>query len=539
MAIDDLYTAGLASGWNITDASTLKQDQSLEADVVIVGSGAGGGTAAEILAEAGLSVLILEEGPLKTSASFKDMDERRAFADLYQEAGGRSSSDGAIGILQGRAVGGTTTINWTSSFHTPAPTLDYWAQRFALRESSADDMAPWFAKMEARLGIAPWGAAPNENNGILQRGAQALGWKSAVIPRNVRGCWNLGYCGLGCPTNAKQSMLVTTIPGALSHGARLIHRARVRTLQFERGRVSGLLVDALDADAVKPTGVRLTVRARHYVLAGGSINTPALLLRSQAPDPYKRVGKRTCIHPVNLSVARMPDAVNGYHGAPQSIYSDEFQWKHGATGPMGYKLEVAPMQPGLTTVMFPQYGAALRESMGSLPQLQNVLALMRDGFDDASPGGSVRIDDSGAPLLDYELTDYIFEGIKRAYLSMAELQFAAGAREVMPAHLDARWTKSWSEARALIEALPYRKLRVLVATAHLMGGCAMGEDEKTCVLDSHGGYRGLDNLSVFDGSMFPTSIGANPQLSIYGFVSRNATRLAAQLKPAPTAGAAG
>ncbi|MDR3418768.1 MAG: GMC family oxidoreductase [Nevskia sp.] len=530
MAIDDIYTQGIAGGWRVTDASTFKQDQVLEADVVIVGSGAGGGTTAEILSAAGLKVLILEEGPLKTSASFKDMNDARAYGELYQEGAARASADGAVAVLQGRSVGGSTTINWTSSFRTPPPTLKYWADTFALKDSDEQAMAPWFAQMEQRLGVAPWGVQPNANNGALKRGAEALGWAAQVIPRNVRGCWNLGYCGLGCPTNAKQSMLVTTIPGALKNGAQLVHHVSVRTLQFAGGKVTGMSAEALAADCVRPSGVKLKIKARHYVLAGGAINTPALLLRSNATDPYGRIGKRTCIHPVNVSMAQMPDKVEGYYGAPQSVYSDEFQWKHGATGPVGYKLEVAPMQPMLTGTIVGRYGIELQAAMAGLPYMQSMLALLRDGFDEQSPGGEIRIDDAGAPQLHYEFSDYLWDGFRRAYLSMAELQFAAGARQVTPIHVDSKPYASWTEARQAIAGLACRKQRVPVFTAHLMGGCAMGEDEKLTVVDSAGRFRHADNLLIIDGSIFPTSIGANPQLSIYGFACRNATRLAKQLR---------
>jgi choline dehydrogenase len=530
MAINDLYTDGLASGWKITDASTLGADETLEADVVIVGSGAGGGTAAEILAEAGLKVLIVEEGPLKTAASFKDMDESRAYADLYQEAAGRSSSDGAIGVLQGRSVGGTTTVNWTSSFRTPEQTLEHWAQSTELKNSRAADMLPWFEKMEARLGIGDWVVPPNENNAILKRGAEKLGWAVHSIPRNVRGCWNLGYCGLGCPTNAKQSSLVTTIPGALKRGAELVHRLRVQRIVFKDKQVQGLDGIGLGTDGVTPTGIRVSIKARHYVLAGGAINTPALLIRSKASDPHLRIGKGTCIHPVNLTVAQMPDKVEGYYGAPQSTYSDEFQWKNGVTGSVGYKMEVAPMHPAFVSLVLGRYGESLKAAMSQLPYTQSMLALLRDGFDEGAPGGTIDVDSSGAPLLHYDLTSHLFDAFKRAYLSMAELQFAAGAKAVMPVHMDTGFVNSWTEAKKVIEGLKYEKQRLPVFTAHLMGGCAMGEHERNSVINSEGRFHYADNLSVFDGSMFPTSIGANPQHSIYGFVCRNATTLAGQLK---------
>ena len=530
MAIDDIYTQGIAGGWKVIDASSLKQDQTYEADVAIIGSGAGGGTTAEILSAAGLKVLILEEGPLQTAANFKDMDDARAYGELYQEGAGRATSDGAVSILQGRSVGGTTTVNWTSSFRTPPPTLKYWADTFALKGGSEEEMAPWFAQMEERLGVAPWALPPNANNGALKRGAEALGWAAHVIPRNVRGCWNLGYCGLGCPTNAKQSMLVTTIPGALKNGAQLVHHVSVRKLVFANGKVSGLSAEALGPDCLKPSGIRIEVKARHFVLAGGAINNPALLLRSAAPDPHQRIGKRTCIHPVNLSLGIMPDKVEGYYGAPQSIYCDEHQWMHGAAGPVGYKIETAPMQPLLSSAIFGRYGEELKTGMGLLPYTQSMLSLLRDGFDEQSAGGEVQIDDSGAPVLYYNFNDYMWDGFRRAYLSMAELQFAAGAKQVMPLHVDSKIYASWAEAKEAITGLPYRKQRVPVFTAHLMGGCAMGEDETLTVVNSDARFRHADNLSIIDGSIFPTSIGANPQLSIYGFACKNATKLAGELK---------
>jgi choline dehydrogenase-like flavoprotein len=529
MALPDIYAAGIASGWKVIDASTLTAAQTLEADVAIIGSGAGGGVAAEILSLAGLKVLLLEEGPLKTSDSFKDMDESRAYGELYQEAAARASSDGAISVLQGRAVGGTTTVNWTSSFRTPAQTLQHWAAQHEVTGHSVADMAPWFAKMEERLSIAPWALAPNANNSVLKRGCDALGWESHVIPRNVKNCWDSGYCGLGCPVDAKQSMLVTTIPVALQHGATLVHRLRVRQLQHAGGKISGAIGEALRSDGRTASGVSVTIKARHYVAAGGAINTPALLLRSQLPDPHQRLGKRTLIHPVVLSLALMPERIDGFYGTPQSIASDHFQWKDGVTGPMGYKLEVPPLFPGISAGVVNNFGAALRKDMAALPHTNAILALLRDGFVPQSEGGSVRLAADGSPILDYELSDYAWDGARRAYLSMAEAQFAAGAKQVRPAHLDAPYYTSWNEARRGIAELPLKKFRAALFTAHLMGGCGMSENPTRGVVNSRGRHHQIANLSVMDGSVFPTSIGANPQLSIYALTAQNATALAKEL----------
>src|ERR1700678_2312634 len=269
--IADPIAQGLTRGWKAYDASTFDRDRAFDADVVIIGTGAGGGTTAEILTNAGLHVVLIEEGPLRSSRDFH-MLEREAYPDLYQESAGRRTKDKGIVILQGRAVGGSTTVNWTSSFRTPSQTLDYWREHFGLADYSEDALAPWFEHMERRLSVHPWDEPPNENNALLARGAKKLGIPTAAIPRNVKGCYNLGYCGMGCPTNAKQSMLVTTIPAALDRGATLISRARAQRLTFTRDRADTLVCAALDASGLQPGPHTIAIRARTFIVAGGAIN---------------------------------------------------------------------------------------------------------------------------------------------------------------------------------------------------------------------------------------------------------------------------
>jgi choline dehydrogenase-like flavoprotein len=532
-SIPDPVRAGIARGWNIVDAARLDADRSLEAEVVIVGSGAGGGVTAEILALAGLSVLIVEEGALRSSSDFR-MREADAYPGLYQESAARQTLDKGVKILQGRTVGGSTTVNWTSSFRTPAPTLDYWRGRFGLTGYDSETLAPWFAMMEARLHVGDWQAPPNENNDVLRRGLDRLGIRSGFIRRNVNGCWNLGYCGMGCPTNAKQSMLVTTIPSALDHGATLVTRARAERFVLRGERADELLCSALGADGVAPTGRVLRLRAKHFVVAGGAINSPALLLRSGAPDPHGLLGKRTFLHPTLISAGIFPQRVDAYAGAPQTVYSDHFLHTAPIDGAIGYKLEAPPLHPVLLSTTLNGFGQGHAALMRQFPHIQGMLALLRDGFHAGSAGGAVQLKD-GAPVLDYPLNDFLWDGARRALLSMAEIQFAAGANAVQPAHETARPYASWSEAKREIAALPQQLHMTRVASAHVMGGCTMAGDERRGVTAPDGRYRGLSNLSVHDGSLFPTSIGANPQLSIYGITARLASGLAASLTGAPAA----
>ncbi len=531
--IADPFRDGLAAGWKAIDAAALDRDLHLEADVVVIGSGAGGGVTAEILAQAGLAVTIVEEGPLKTSSDFR-MREREAYPQLYQESAGRQTADKAITILQGRSVGGSTTVNWTSSFRTPARTLAHWRDAHGLARAGEAELAPWFARMEERLSIAPWPVPPNENNDILRRGCEKLGLPAAAIRRNVKGCWNLGYCGMGCPTNAKQSMLVTTIPGALARGATLVHRARVERLVASGDRIVAAEAWGLAGSGAQPGPHRIRLVARHFVLASGAIGSPAVLLRSALPDPHELVGRRTFLHPTVVSAALMPAPVKGYEGAPQTIYSDHFLDSLPVDGPVGYKLEAPPLHPILAGITLPGYGAGHAHWMKEFANLQVVIALLRDGFHPDSPGGRVRLRPDGSPELDYPLGDFLREGIRRSYLTMAEIQFAAGATTVMPLHEGAAPVPSWAQAKAAIASLTIAPLHARVVSAHVMGGCAMGPDARRAVADERGRHHHLANLSVHDGSLFPTSIGANPQLSIYALAARMAVELARDLgRPPP------
>jgi choline dehydrogenase-like flavoprotein len=532
--IPDPIVAGLASGWRVTDCAELASDRTMEADVVIVGSGAGGGVTAEILAKSGLKVIIVEEGALKSSKDFK-MREADAYPTLYQESAARKTRDKAINILQGRTVGGSTTVNWTSSFRTPTPTLEYWRKHFGLAGYTPEALAPWFLMMEERLNVSTWLTPPNENNDLLKRGAAQLGIPAAAIMRNVKGCWNLGYCGMGCPTNAKQSMLVTTIPSALNHGATLLTHARAERLVLKGDKVDSLVCSALDATGVAASGRTVTLRAKHFVVAGGAINSPALLLRSGAPDPHGLLGTRTFLHPTVISAAIFAQRVDGYAGAPQTIYSDHFLETQPIDGPVGYKLEAPPLHPLLLSTTMAGFGQAHADTMAQFPHVHALLALLRDGFHDQSRGGSVGLAANGSPVLDYPITKFLWDGVRRAHLTMAEIQFAAGAKTVQPVHELAAPYTSWAAARQGIAALPYKELITRVVSAHVMGGCAMSDDVRLGVTGADGRYHGLANLSVHDGSLFPTSIGANPQLSIYGITARLASALARELTGQPAA----
>ena len=530
MSLPDPIKEGLARGWKVMGGAHGALPPSITCDVAIIGSGAGAGITAELLTKAGLKVVIIEEGQLKSSSDFKQR-EPEAYASLYQEAAGRQTKDKGITILQGRSVGGTTTVNWTSSFRTPPTTLKHWQDKFGLTDFTPETLAPYFQQAEERLNIAPWQTSPNENNELLRRGAAKLGIKAEVIPRNVKGCYNLGSCGMGCPTNAKQSMLVTTIPFALDGGATLLVETRAERFEISNGQIQGLSCIAVKPNAapVDANGPTTKIVAKHYVLAGGSINSPALLLRSKAPDPHKQLGTRTFLHPVAITTAVMTNTVSAWDGAPQSIYSDHYLHTQPVDGPMGFKLEVAPLHPVFFGANLPGFGQKQADLFRQYPNANVMLALMRDGFHDQAAGGKVELRSNGSPLLDYPLTDYVLEGARRGMLAMAEIQFEAGAKTVYPGHEWGTGSSTWADTKKAIEALPMKPLLTKIGSAHVMGGCGLAADAQRGVTRPDGQHWQVENLSILDGSLFPTSIGANPQLSIYGNVNRLAQGLAKRL----------
>jgi hypothetical protein len=271
------------------------------------------------------------------------------------------------------------------------------------------------------------------------------------------------------------------------------------------------------------------------VVAGGAINSPALLLRSELPDPHDCLGKRTFLHPVVMSAATHDHRVEGWAGAPQSIYTDHFLGVAPVTGPMGFKLEAPPIHPLIFASSIPGYGQASAAMLKEFPNQHILLALLRDGFAPESPGGHVRLRNDGSPLLDYPLNAFVMDGARRALLAMAEIQFAAGARQVFPVHEQAQPYTSWAQAQDAIGRLPMVALQTRVVSAHVMGGCGMAATPTQGVVRPDGQHWQVSNLSLHDGSVFPTSIGANPQLSVYGLVNRLTQQLIARLGGTPEA----
>ncbi len=505
----------------IVDGAELPDLSSIEVDYVIVGSGAGGSVAAAVLAEAGAQVAVLEEGGHYTRRDF-NMQESWAYPALYQDHGNRATEDLAIMILQGRSVGGGTTVNWTSSFRTPEATLRLWAERHGVRGLDAATLAPHFEAVEKRLDIGPGNPDDvNANNRKLLEGAAKLGWSPQLIHRSVKGCARLGYCHLGCPLDAKRCARTTYLADAVTAGAQVYADCRVKLVETDRGRVRAVTADVLDRATDRPRARLVAYARRGVLLAAGAINTPALLLRSKAGLDSGMVGRRTFLHPTVPLIAFYDQPIEAFYGAPQSVSVHHFA-ERGAQ--VGYFFETAPAQPMLSALAMPGFGDTHRRIIERLPYAQATIALLIDGHH-GDAGGTVEVNGDGRARLRYPLDASLRAAGAAAIADMARLQLAAGAREVMTLHETPIVIRSEGDL-AQVASAPFGPNLHTMFSAHQMGGSAMGEDPKNSVVDSRGRHHAFENLWIVDGSIFPTSLGVNPQVSIYAHARLFATEIA-------------
>jgi choline dehydrogenase-like flavoprotein len=505
-----------------------------EYDFVVVGSGPGGSVAAAVLAESGARVAIVEEGSHFTRRDF-NMQEAWAYPNLYQEHGNRATDDLSIIILQGRSVGGGSTVNWTSSFRTPPATLARWTDHHGVTGLDTATLDPHFAAVEQRLSIGPGVEDDvNRNNRKLWDGAQKLGFHPELIRRNVKGCARLGYCGMGCPLDAKQSALITYVPDALAAGADLYTDCRVKLLQTDRRRARSVVAEPLDRTRDRPTGRRVVLHARRgVILAAGAINTPALLLRSKVGNGNGQVGRRTFLHPTVPLIAFYPEPIEAFYGPPQSVACHHFADRGER---MGYFFETAPIHPMLGALAFPGFGGVHRHAMERLAYAQATIALLIDGHhgdgrdvDKGSDvGGRISVTSDGRTKISYPIGAAHREAAIDALGNMARVQLAAGANEVVTLHDQPLSIRNEADIAQIARA-PFGPNQHALFSAHQMGGCAMGGDARTSVVNGRGRHHEFDNLWITDGSIFPTSLGVNPQLSIYAHARLFATEIA-QLK---------
>ncbi len=485
------------------------RDTTLDCDVVVVGSGAGGGVVAGLLAESGRSVVVLDKGENPTAQRFTQVEGDMLNA-FYLDAGLMMTQSGSMPILAGSALGGGTVINYTTSFPLPQPTREEWARRSGLGVFTSARFEDSFRRVSERVGVTTEFSDPAPRDQLMEKGCRALDWHIDVIPRNVRRCkqgLECGYCGYGCRHGAKGSTAATYLADAARAGARLVPRCEVDRVTTQAGRTTGVVGRVRRADG---TEAALTVRARAVVVACGSIYTPAVLARSGLTNPA--IGRGLRLHPATAICGVFPERVEPWTGSIQTRFSDQFADQHEG---YGVKFETAPIHFALPASAFGWEGArAYKHDLAKLGHLSIVGAVLRD-----REPGRVATGRDGRPRVHYELSAFDAAHLREGLRGAARVMAAAGATELFTTQQPPTRCRpgagNWLDAfGAAMDARGYDRCRMAFITFHQMGSCAMGADPRTAVVGESGEVYGMKGLYVADASTFPASSGVNPMITI-------------------------
>ncbi|MEV4312826.1 GMC family oxidoreductase [Actinocrispum sp. NPDC049592] len=453
------------------------------ADVVIVGSGAGGAVVAKVLAEAGVDVVVVEEGRRHTAEDFRRTSTFDRFRELYRDSGATVALGLPPVVLPlGRGVGGTTLVNSGTCFRTPDTVLKRWqddwgvpTEHFPSLLDSVEDMLQVRKQPENVLG---------GNGQRALKGALALGWEAQPLRRNAPGCAGSCQCAVGCPRNAKNGVHLNALPDACANGARIITEARVERIITARGRAEGVLIR-------RPDGTSFVLRADIVVAAAGATETPPLLRRSGLGQ-HPMLGKGMAVHPATSVAGRFPEKVNAAKGVLQSVGIERFHDE-------GILIEATASPAGLITFPLPLEEIPRRDHLAYLG------AMIAD-----APSGEVHGRRRAIPA--YRLTTQDAGKLRKAMIEMGRVLFAAGAEEVLTGlgkHPRARTTEHLEE---IVRSTPAARLRV--AAFHPTGTARMGADQQHAPVDVTGRLRGVQGVYIADASCIPTCPEVNPQLSI-------------------------
>jgi choline dehydrogenase-like flavoprotein len=493
----------------------------LEADVVVVGSGSGGSVIAGALAGQGQKVIVLEASGYFTEQDFNQL-ELPAYQEMYWRGGPTPTADGNVSLQAGTALGGGTVINWTNCLRTYPWVREQWAREHRLEGVDGPDFERHLNAVLERIGATDELSDLNGPQQRMKEGCEALGWDFRKVVRNADpskySFESAGYLGFGDQSGSKLSADKTWLADAVEADAEIVVYCRANRVLVEKGRAAGV-----EATYAPPGEMphQVTVRAGTVVVACGSLESPALLMRSGIGGPA--VGDHLRLHPCVAVFGTYPQEQSAFLGAPHAGLSHEFE---NVQDGYGFLIEGAQYTAGLTGSAVPWTSAAEhKEMMTTVPRGATFIALTRD-----HGHGRVTLDANGQAVPWYDVTDELDQRHLRLGIEkVARLHHAAGAVQI--ASLGAglpmwRYGDDLDEFIERAQRVPLRAGGQRLFSAHQMGSCRMGADPQTSVADPWGELHDVKGVWIGDGSAFPTPSGTNPMVSIMTLARRTAEAIA-------------
>ena len=485
----------------------------LEADIVVIGSGAGGAIIAARCAAAGLSVVVLEAGAYRTEDTMKELDSDGA--TMFLRGGLLWSENGQMGVMAGSVLGGGTLINSMVCLKTPDEVRAAWAAE-GLTGLDGPEFDKYLDRVWDRLNVNTHATVYNSNTRAMVTGLSALGYSHERLPRNVTDddeSDRCGFCNAGCQRGHKRSVLHTYLQDAVEAGARIVVGCEVEQILTEEGRAAGVR-----AVLRRPSGEReLYVDAPTVVVAAGGIESPAVLLRSGIGGPA--VGKNLRLHPAWIVTGVYDEPIEAWRGQIQSAVS--FDLTKVVDGG-GFLVESLALNPGTWAGQMPFVdGRTTRDRLLGLRHFATWHGVSHD-----HGSGEIYLDEEGRAAIRWELDDTDRAIALRAHQELARMHREAGAHEVFTFHWrDVRWRKGedFEEFLARLESQERRDYTGY--SAHQMGACRMGADPATSVADGWGQLHDTAGVWIGDGAALPAAPGVNPMITIMALAERTAEAL--------------
>ena len=495
----------------------------LDADVCIVGSGAGGSVVAARLSALGWKVVVLEAGGHYSSADFHQL-ELWGYRHLWYRGGATPTANGTVSMLAGGTLGGGTEINWMNCVRTPDVVRHDWATNFGITGADSSEFDRYLDSVGTRISSGTQTALYNSQNLRMREGCQKLGYLSTQTHVNWKPeLFNplmAGYTGFGDQTGGKQTARRTFLQDAYEHGAQILVNCHASTVLVSQGRATGV-----QATYTAPDGhqTKVKVNARAVVVSCGSLESPALLLRSGIGGPA--VGKNLHLQPGGAIYGVYPEKQKGWWGSPMTANCEQFT---NLGDGYGFYMEIPAFGPGFVASVIPwKHGLQHKQLMTQVPNISTFIWFLRD-----KGAGQVTIDRNGQSVATYQLSDAVDQkNFRRAASEAIRIHQAAGAKQILvsTAHDQLVW-KGPGRLEDFIRNVvkqPVTDGNQPMISAHQLSTCRMGKDRNDSVANPDGELHGVKGVWIADASACPTALGANPMVTIMALAARTADRIAA------------